>query len=224
MRLFRGISVPTETADRVVRDIRSGGLVSIQGGRQIEVSHPGPLDELFSMEGLSMIHTRSGKSYPVVCACGEIQGAAYYAFKHNRSGDNDTPVLIEFETDVQHVSLDGRDFLYTVFQIGNPDRASAILRRCFGPGVLRYARKAWATDDEDARIAFCDLAAFDPDVIASHHRNQTVIGGRYGTVFRNAFLAKLPVPPASIIRVWMPPAPIHRPGRQIDLKDCRSRR
>ena len=50
------------------------------------------------MEGLSTKDTRSSKSYPVVCAYGEMEGAAYYAFRHNRSGQDDTPVLIEFET------------------------------------------------------------------------------------------------------------------------------
>ena len=224
MRLFRGISVPSGTAERVTKDIRSRGLVSGDGRWTIKVAHPGPLDSLFSIEGLSTKHTRSGRSYPVVCACGEIQGAAYYAFRHNRSGQDDTPVLIEFETDMQCVSVDGRDLLYTVFQFGDPERAFDILRRCFGQSVLRYARKAWETDDQDSRIALCDLAAFDPDVITSHYRNRTVIGGRYGTVFRNAFFAKLPIPPASIIRAWVPPEPIHVPGRQVDFRDYLAQR
>ena len=194
MRLFRGISVATEIADRVVKDIRSRGLVSGQGRWQIEVGYPGPLEELFDMEGLSTKDTRSSESYPVVCACGEMEGAAHYAFRHNRSGQDDTPVLIEFETTEHRVSVDGRDFLYTVIQFGDPDRAFEILRQCFGQSVLRYARKAWATDDQDSRIALCDLAAFDPDVIASHHRNRTVVGGRYGTVFQKRLFRKASYP------------------------------
>ncbi len=173
---------------------------------------------------LSIEDTRSGKSYPVVCACGEVMGAAYYAFKHNRTGQDDTPVLIEFESIETQISVDGRDFLYTVFQMGDPNRATDTLRKCFGDSVLRYAKSAWQTDNQYSRIALCDLSVFDPEVIASHHRSELVLAGRYRTVFRNAFFAKLPILPAWIVRVWTPPGPIRLPTPQVYLNDCLARR
>ena len=185
---------------------------------------PGPLDERFEKMDLSIEDIRSGESYPVVCACGEVRGAAYYAFEHNRTGQDDTPVIIEFESIENQVSVDGRDFLYTVFQMGDPDRAPDILCQCFGQGVLRYAKRAWETDDQYSRIALCDLAVFDPEVIASHHRSEIVLAGRYRTVFRNAFFVKLPILPAWIVRVWAPPNPMRLPTPQVHLDDCLVRR
>jgi hypothetical protein len=35
----------------------------------------------------------------------------YYAWQHNRKGENTTPILIEFEASDDAVSIDGRDFL-----------------------------------------------------------------------------------------------------------------
>ena len=107
-----------------------------------------------------------------------------------------------------------------MFQKGDPDRAFDILDQCFGDGVLRYARKAWATNDQESRIAFCELAIQDPAVIASHYRNSTVLGGRYRTVFRSAFLVKLPVEPESMVNVWRPAKPILLLVPQVRISDC----
>ena len=223
MRLFRGIAVPSEAAERTVDDTRGCGLVSGQGRWAMEIEYPSPLETLFQKNDLSTQDTRSGTSYPVVCACGEVEGAAYYAFKHNCRGEKDTPVMIEFESDVRDVSIDGRDFLYTVFQTGDAVRASAILSHIFGPNILRYAHKAWESEDQDYRIALCDLASCDADVIASHYCNRTVLLGRHGTVFRNAFFVRLPVGPKSITRVWTPDRRIGIPSPEICLVDCRTK-
>jgi hypothetical protein len=53
-------------------------------------------------------------------------------------------------------------------------------------------------------IALCDLARHDPEVIKAHHANTNVLGGRYCTVFRSAFIVKLPPTARSIVRVWSP--------------------
>jgi hypothetical protein len=53
-----------------------------------------------------------------ICPCGEVIGANYYAWQHNPYGENTTPILIEFEASDDAMSIDGRDFLYTVFQLG----------------------------------------------------------------------------------------------------------
>ena len=220
MRLFCGITVPSQDADHVVEDIRSRGLVSDKGNWRIEVTDSGPPDALFDNDDLSIEDTRSGESSLAVCACGELEGAAYYAFKHNYGGANDTPILIEFECDEHCVSVDAGDFLCTVFQMGDPDRDSDILCRCFGQSVLRYAKKAWETNDQGSRIAFCDLAAQDPGVIASHYRNSTALGGRHRTVFLSAFLMMLPVGPESIVNVWRPKRAIRLPVPQVHYTDC----
>jgi hypothetical protein len=61
--------------------------------------------------------------------------------------------------------------------------------------------RAWATTEQKYRIAICDLAVQDDAVVNAHSRNKTLIGGRHGTVFRNAFLVQLPVTADRIVNV-----------------------
>jgi len=153
----------------------------------MEHLHPGPLKALLGKVDLSLEDTRprSANWKPAVCACGEYWGAAYYAWCHNRSGENDTPIIVEFEADKNSVAVDGKDFLYTAFQLGDPERARSILKRGFGPAVLSYADRAWSSEKQSYRIALCDLAIHDLDVVNAHHANDLVFAGRYRTVFRN---------------------------------------
>jgi hypothetical protein len=205
MRFFRGLTVPAPDVEQVLSTIRGQGLS--QGNQwSFEYRHPGPLDELFAKPDLSTADTRQRDQAgnPAVCACGEEMGAAYYAWQHNRTRENDTPILVEFEADEDTVVIDGRDFLTTVFQLGEPTLARPALERTFGYPVLPYAEKAWATENQDMRIALCDLARHDPDVVKAHHENVVVLGGRMNTAFRNAFIVKLPPTPQSIVRVWSP--------------------
>jgi hypothetical protein len=81
--------------------------------------------------------------------------------------------------------VDGRDFLYTIFQLGDPQLARPIIERIFGIAILRYIDRAWSSDGRE-RIALCDLAVQDDAVVLAHAGNKTVIGGRYGTRFRSA--------------------------------------
>jgi hypothetical protein len=177
------------------------------GRWKFEHCHPGPLDDLLELPGLTVDQTRAPHLArdPAVCACGDESGAAYYAWKHNLNGTNDTPIMIEFETPSADVAVDGRDMLYTVFSLGAPDRATPVLRQVFGDRILRYAQAAWACPDAQQRIAICDLAVYDPAVIESHHANDAVLGGRFNTIFKSAFLVKLPIPAEAIVRAWIPP-------------------
>jgi hypothetical protein len=178
---------------------------------------------LFAKPNLTTEETRGKHSpeVPAICACGEEDGASHYAWRHNRSEEDDTPVMIEFKAPIEHVAVDGRDFLYTAFQLGNPDRARDVLTKLFGAKVLRYAERAWAKKDGQHDIAMCDLAIFDPDVIATHHANLIVIAGRYRTVFRNAFTVRMPVEPSAIARVWISKEEPSRAIPQVSLNDVR---
>ena len=113
-------------------------------------------------------------------------------------------MMAAFEAPLEDVAVDGRDFPYAAFQIGQADRARDVLRRLFGPRVLRYAERAWDRKEGQHDIAMCDLAIIDPEVVAAHHANRTVVGGRYGTVFRSAFTVRMPIEPGRIVRVWSP--------------------
>ena len=191
MRFFRGLAVPAANVVQVLATIRNQGL-GLGSQWSFEYRHPGQLDALFARPDLSTQDTRpSDRGDPAVCACGEEIGAAYYAWQHNRTRENDTPIIVEFEADQDTVAIDGRDFLSTVFQFGEPALARPVLARAFGNEVLPYAERAWATDNQETRIALLDLAVHDPHVVKAHHANTVVLGGRLGTVFRSAFIVKL---------------------------------
>jgi hypothetical protein len=136
-----------------------------------------------------------------VCACADKASALFYACKKNATASDNASLLITFEADISEVIVDGRDFLYTLFQ--GPDRARGAVERVFGSAILRYVDRAWATDghDQDQRISICDLAVQDDEVIRAHARNATVIGGRYNTEFRSAFTVRMPIPSDHIVSV-----------------------
>lgn len=206
MRFFRGMTVAAANVDQVLSTIRNQGL-SRGSQWSFEYRHPGLLDALFAKPELSTLDTRprDQAGNPAVCACGEEMGAAYYAWQHNRTRENDTPIIVEFEADEGTIAIDGRDFLATVFQLGEPALARPALARTFGNAVLPYAERAWATENQDARIALFDLACHDCDVVKAHYANSVVLGGRHRTAFRSAFIVTLPAP-QSIVRVWSPTA------------------
>jgi hypothetical protein len=219
MRFFRGLTVPAVNADQVLSSIRKQGLE--QGSQwSFEYRHPGPLDVLFAKPDLSMSDTRprDQRGDPAICACGDETGAAYYAWQHNRTDQNNTPIIVEFEAAEDTVSIDGRDFLATVFQLGEPALARPALEKSFGRAVLPYAEKAWSTDDQNRRIALCDLARHDLDVVRAHHANTVVLGGRYNTAFRSAFIIKLPTA-QSIVRSWSPTERPIFPPPEIKFND-----
>jgi hypothetical protein len=201
MRLYRGIAVPAAAAAEVIERITRGGLDAGDGTRwcrghwDLKLT----LDQLRRLDSVSLAHTRSGEKLPRVFACGDVAGASYYACKHNRKKHNDTPILITFEADLADVIVDGRDFLYLLFDSGDPARAREPLRRLFGEGLLSYLDRAWNTADRGARKALCDVAVQDPEVIRAHAANTAVIGGKSNTLFASAFMVRLPVPASRIV-------------------------
>jgi hypothetical protein len=161
------------------------------------------LEEIWRKPKLTYADTKPTAGNPGpswVCECAEEQDALYYACRHNKSAKNDTPILISFDAEASDAVVDGRDFLYTAFQLSDATRARAVLERMFGPAILRYADRAWGVDG-DQRIALCDLAVQDDAVVRAHAANKTVIAGRFGTQFRSAFLVQTPVPAARIADV-----------------------
>ena len=203
LRFYRGIAVPAASADAVTSSIQRDGLVEGQG-KGWDHLWSVPSDVSLEKADLSLADTRDADWRSAVYGCGTLEGAAFYAWQHNRNGTNNTAILIEFEAHLDQVRVDGRDFLYTAFQCGEPARARGVLENLFGSRILRYADLAWASQDQGKRIALCDLATLDPEVAQAHYANRTVIGGRNGTTFENAFTVAYPVQPKDIVRVWTP--------------------
>ena len=205
LRLYRGIAVPASVLCSTISSIKENGLTKGKGHWSGEQSWGLPVDVLLEKVDLNLCDTRSESvTRPAIFASGTVESAAYYAWQHNRRSGNDTPILVEFDAAFDRITIDGKDFLYTVFQRGNPEKVRGVIEPLFGPKILTYAEAAWASDDPDRRVALCDLAGLDPDAIAAHYANRIVIGGRYNTHFENAFTVALPVQPHAIVRVWSP--------------------
>lgn len=219
MRFFRGLTVPSDQADGIADKIRSEGLVTNAWRWRTEHWRPDP--RLAEKSDLGLVDTRPPDvpATPAVCACGDVEGAAHYAWRHNRNGADDTPLLIEFEAPIENVAIDGKDCLYTIFQRGDPSLARKFVRDAFGEAGLRLAERAWLHSDQRTRIAICDLMIHDPEVIANYHGSRVVIAGRHDTLFRSAFTVALPVPPTSIVAVWRPEQPALMPQVDVRLRD-----
>lgn len=183
LRLYRGIAVPEAAAASVMDGILQNGLL-VEGrfwsGLAVPDLKP-RLDDLWRSQDLTLENTRSEdvSALPRVCACADRSSAMYYACSHNRTGDHVASILITFDADLADVIIDGRDFLYTVMQIGYPAAGREPLKRIFGSAVLRYADRAWSmpASDQRNRVACCDLATQDTDVIRAPRRTLSSSGG-----------------------------------------------
>lgn len=221
LRMYRGITVPAREFERVCENIRANGLQPDSQRRwQMETSDLRPkIEQFLAMKDLTTDHTRPSRkiehdrgwhlelidAQPAICACGDELGATYYAIRHNVTSENDTPVLIAFDAKVEELHVDGRDFLYNfVFQFGGTPGQRKAAGQIFGSALERYLDLAWQSDDMSYRIALCDLAVQDLEVVRAHHANSIVLGGRYGTTFCSAFLVRLPVSPERIVSVGSP--------------------
>jgi len=204
-KLYRGIAVPWEQKESVIQEIEAKGLAYTEASNCKFLLEPPFSDsyreKMFRKADLSTSDTRpEGDEELYICACGEKQGARYYAYSHNRTKEHDCSLVIELEVNFLSLRIDARDFLCTLFQIGKPAKAREAVIDCFGEEIGRYVEAAWMSDrsQQDYRIALCDLASDDPAVIKGHLRNRAVINGRYRTKFCSAFFVKTPIAPTQI--------------------------
>lgn len=213
LTLYRGIAVPQVRAAEVIATIHRTGMTGTEGNWAFKIPDitdvRARLDVLYSKEDLCVGEIFAGPQGSGFCACGTVSGAEYYALRHNFSaGKDDCSIVIEFEADLVDTYVDCRDFLCTAFQLW--DRSSelfqawqsSVLQQLFGAAITRYFVEACRTKEQSRRIAMCNLAALDPDVLRAHLANTKVIAGRYGTHFENAVFVKAPVPANRIRRVY----------------------
>jgi len=228
--MYRGIAVPSAMSDEVVASIKSGGLrgdegtawsVRMPSARKVRRA----LESLYKKVDLSTDDIFADAELPGVGACGGIMGATYYGASHNRTGENDQPIVIAFDVALDIVYVDSRDFLCTVFQMWDREttdlrgQQAATLRDLYGQRIGRYFNQACATDDQQRRIAMCNLASFDSEVVLAHHANRKVIAGRHGTLFTSAFIVQAPIEPESIRDVQTVSQQFEPPAADVALAD-----
>ena len=208
LTLFRGISVPKNKAEEIKEKIITKGIMGNEGFWQLSLNDlRWKISKLFKKPDLNTKDTRTPDDFPVICAADEL-GAYYYALVHNRHKDkNEIGLIISFKAPINNIYVDGRDFLYTCFQLWdkyttkNYAKQLNLLMKIYGNAIKKYFEKASKSEIIDYRIAMCDLATQDINVVKSHHKNTIVIGGRCRTIFKSAFLVKAPIPPNDILNV-----------------------
>lgn len=224
MRLHRGIAVPAAIVQQTIDDIRNKGLVQGQGRWTMLAADLKPrLAELWRLSGIgdadiSAEVDAAEDSDSWICAADQL-GAKYYASCHNLSSRDDTPLMITFDADPVDVIVDGRDFLFALFQLGEPARARPLAERLFGPAIRPYVERAWSTNDQSRRIAICKIAVQDEAIIADHASNTSIIGGRHQTRFCSAFLVRGPITADRIVDVCQidPLVDIPEPDVTLDM-------
>ena len=133
-------------------------------------------------------------------------GAEFYATKHNITEEKKIPLLITLSLEIENVAIDGRDFLYDVFssinrkEIKYSKRKIEVLKRVYGDKIEYYFEKAIQHPNSDI-LAICDLIICDNDIIIEHSKNKEILGGRFGTIYKSAFLGKIPISPEKINNV-----------------------
>jgi hypothetical protein len=213
LTLFRGIAVPVEKASHIKDHILREGIRGDEGKQwRFELSDlRQSIDSLLQKPNLVPTDTgaEAGTSqFSVLCACGDEVGASFYATRHNaRPNTRETSYVIQFSAQSSGVYIDGRDFLYTCFQLWDQENKSSLeiqrrtLMKIYGSRIARYFDKAAASNDQQYRIAVCDLACQDAQIVESHVQNGITVRGRHGVVFSSAFLVTAPVLPTEIIKV-----------------------
>lgn len=217
--LWRGITVRREEAEHVIEKIKCDGLKGDEGfwrftGWELRPS----IEDLINKPDLSTKDTREGyREFPVIAFADEL-GAYYYAFIHNYK-EGSVPIIIKIKVDIsrKYIYVDGRDFLYPVFGLWDKknlakkygvsqafNKVLSVLKNIYGDKIEVYFRKVVEVNDPNYRIAMCDLAVHDLDVVLGHYRNKIVIRGRYHVTFRSAFFVEAPIQPSEIIDIFIP--------------------
>lgn len=123
LKLYRGIAVDYNEYWNIIHQIKYQGIIGNEGKWNLSRRRlRDRLDIFYNKPNLSFKDTRSNKidEIPVICACADLIGASFYALKHNRNKDRDEiSLIIHFEANIDDIWIDGRDFLYNVFQISD---------------------------------------------------------------------------------------------------------
>lgn len=227
--LYRGITVQESDADDIIENIKIKGISGEEGSWKFSVPLVNEVREniesLFLQDDLKVEDVIKDGGYLGFCACGSENGALYYAQKHNLARGRNTPLIIEFEVGIDQVYIDGRDFLCTGFQFF--DRESKdyyveqlqVLTNLYGPHIQRYFEKSSSSNDQTYRVAICNLACFDRQVVKYHLDNSLTIYGRCNTKFQSAFFVQGPIEASAIKSVHRVSATYCVPQSYISIHD-----
>lgn len=217
LKVYRGIRVEnTDTVDALIKDIIENGLYleQITGGLEATEYHgykdsrghnvltTEELDNLYSNK-LPIETALEGADKNQVYF-GDYVCALNYAVGRLPSSGS-IPIIIEAEMPLDELNIDGVDSFAHIF---NPYCDNGKVREIFGKKIEMYYEKYRAElsdfggeDNLDFRKAIINMAESDNDIVYAFYKNNRVIHGKWGNLFKCAFQAKLPIGPERILSV-----------------------
>ena len=223
MRLFRGMAVPAAVAGGVVDALRRDGVAAGKSWKMVWPGSSAGADPAGSAKG-SAAETLVDEEF-AVCACGDFEGAAVLRVQaqplgRRRHADSGRVRV--------RVGRGGRStvgiYCTPCFRGAAAGACGDVVERAFGQRAVAYLDDAWRMADQQRRIALCREATVDPEVVRAHAANELVLGGRNGTVFRSAFLARLPIGAGSVLEIHRPSVQFAIPAPVAVLDDLLGRR
>jgi hypothetical protein len=214
LKLYRGITVHPDQEESIVDKIKKTGLSGDEGTYKVKILDVNGVQtniEAYRTDPSSYSRLRDEESKWTgkgIFASGSLDGAAYYAQKHNFSEKtgNTIPLIISFEAPINSLYVDGRDFLITAFSIFDRHSKDFIesqtdaLKVIFGKEIESYFKKCLSSSIPD-RINLGNISCYDINIIEHHYKNTLPISGRCETYFHSAFCVSAPIAPRSIIDV-----------------------
>jgi hypothetical protein len=143
---------------------------------------------------------------------GCILGASVYS---HDSSEKQEHVIVELETNLDNVFIDGRDFLYNAFpKLIKQDNIAINLKNnlvdAFGIKIIQYVEMAkqlekdqhFDVKESDKLWRLIDYICLDTDIIQSHWENKGIlIQGRFSTRFFSSFAVIGGIKPEMIIDI-----------------------
>ncbi|WP_442754279.1 hypothetical protein ACNHKD_14965 [Methylocystis sp. JAN1] len=220
---YRGITLDPATAEADKAAIKETGQLARKATWNNTRAHPNEVRRitppLASTPETARRAIRELPQEPMTYACASFDDAARYALRNEG-----LPAVIAVELPFEEVAIDGKDFLYTVFQLWDRSQRHHLpqvretLNAVFGTATVRWFDLAASQADQSVRIGLCDLAVHDLSAIQAHHANPMPLSGRYNTLFRSAFDLPMKVDAAAILSVEDVTQPIVPPGNLIELR------
>ena len=202
LTLFRGISLINDTElENTITEIRTNGLnINSLGSWEFPTNIKTNLNDLYLKKNINKSDTRFADNFKGFFFA-DLLGAQYYA---TRNQSRPTSIIISIEVDIKYVFIDGRDYLYNTFykfKNGQNSQTSTNiindLKTIYGKTIDKYICKFLEETKSDSD-AICDLIIHDEEIILNHYKNNKIIGGRHGTMFRSSFYVQSPIKPEMI--------------------------
>ena len=137
--------------------------------------------------------------------CGDTIGADFYATRNYRDG-----IILEIETNIDRLVIDGRDFLYyaipKIIENGMSAATKESFENAFGKKSIDYIEKGKKLlgCKRNILFRFIDYFCMDFDIINSNLHSNVLIHGRHSTRFKGAFGVIDGIKPTDIVEIIKP--------------------